>query len=175
MPPRLPPITAAKLLDAEMVGEARLRVDPVFDGHQRKSRRPTDAPVDGLIDKGPGRAEAAAEIVEADDEETIGIERFPRPDHVVPPAHVFAIVGVIAGDVVRRIEGVADQDRVAAIGVERSVRFEGELVIRQGLAAGEREWRIEMRALRHDRANRTRALLGVVSRSGACAAGRRGE
>ena len=67
-----------------------------------------------MIDSGPGRAEAAAEVVDADDEEAVGVERLARPDHVVPPADVVGIVGVVAGDVVRRVERVADQHRVAA-------------------------------------------------------------
>ena len=36
MPPRLPPSTAASWLDAERVDEARLRIDPVLDRHDRK-------------------------------------------------------------------------------------------------------------------------------------------
>ena len=113
MPPRLPPITAANCADAEMVGEPRLRIDPVLDRHQRKIGAPGLA--GGRIDRQrAGRAEAAAEVVDADDEEAVGVERLAGPDHVVPPADVVRIALVVAGDVVRCVQRVADEHRVGA-------------------------------------------------------------
>jgi hypothetical protein len=47
-----------------------------------------------------------------------------------PPADVVRIAGVTPGDVVRRVERVADQHGVAARGVERAVGLVGELVAR---------------------------------------------
>jgi hypothetical protein len=52
MPPRLPPITAANRVDAQHIGQARLRVDPVFDRDHREVG-PVARPVAGLIDIGP--------------------------------------------------------------------------------------------------------------------------
>ena len=99
------------LPNAEAIGEPRLRVDPVLDGDQRKIGAPRRAGR-GIRRQRSGRAEAAAEVVDADDEEAIGVERLARTDHVVPPADVVGLAFVVAGDVVRRVERVADEHRV---------------------------------------------------------------
>ncbi len=52
-----------------------------------------------------------------------GIERLAGADHVVPPARVAGVLAVGTGNVVRCIERMADQHRVGAIGVQRSVCF----------------------------------------------------
>ena len=102
------------LPDAEEVGESRLRVDPVLDGHERKIGAPR-RPARGIRRQRTGRAEAAAEVVDADDEEAIGVERLAGADHVVPPADVFRVALVEPGDVVRRIERVTDEHRIRAV------------------------------------------------------------
>ena len=57
-------------LDAEAVGEARLRLDPVLDRDHREVRAPGLA--GRRVDRRrAGRAEAAAEVVRADDEEAV--------------------------------------------------------------------------------------------------------
>src|SRR3546814_6362434 len=64
--------------------------------------------VDAARPRGPA---AAAEIVQCDDVETIGINRLARADAVVPPAG-FAIVRVMdASGVMITGQRVADQDR----------------------------------------------------------------
>ena len=105
-----------ELLDAERVDQARLRVDPVLDGDDREVAA-VGAAVRGRIGvraRRPGRAEARAGVVDADDEEAVGVERLAGADQVVPPALALRLAGVGAGDVVRGVERVADEHGVAA-------------------------------------------------------------
>ena len=67
---------------------------------------------------------------------TVGVERLARPDHVVPPADVVRIVGVVAGDVVRRVQRVADEDGIRPVRVQLAVGLIGEFVARR--ASGRR-------------------------------------
>ncbi len=130
MPPRLPPITAAHCAMPSLSARracASTQSSTVTSGNSR----PTALPVAGFDVTRPGRAEAAAEVVDADDEEAVGVERLARPDHVVPPADVVGIVGVEARDVMRRVERVADQHRVVARRRQRPVGLVGELEGRQ--------------------------------------------
>ena len=125
-------------LDAELVGEARLRCDPVLDRDHREIRAPGLA--GRRVERGrPGRAEARADVVVADDEEAIGVERLAGADHVVPPADVVRVVRVGAGDVVRGVQRVADQHRVRARRIQRAVGFVGDLEFGQHRAARQLE------------------------------------
>ncbi len=143
-------------VDAEVVGEPRLRVDPVFDGDHREIRAP------GLAGGGVGAGRAggpvaAAEVVQADDEEAVGIERPAGADDVVPPADVgrgFAgLVGAAAGDVVMAGQRMADEDGVRFRGVERAVGFIHQVEGGQHAAALQSEGLVEVRALRADDAD----------------------
>ena len=123
-----------------------MRVDPVFHGDERKIRA-VRARSFGVDRQRAGRAKTRAEVVDADDKEPIRINRFARPDHVVPPADVLRLAGVNTGNVMRGIERVADQNRVGFVRIQRAVGFKGEIVGAQGRAAGERERIGEMRGL----------------------------
>ena len=133
--------------NAEPVGELCLRVDPILDGNQRKVAAPR-LPGTGIDRHRTARAEATAEVVDADDVETIGVERLAGTDHVVPPADVVRILGVEAGDVMRRVQRVADEDGVAMRSIELAIGFVGELVLRQCAAARQHQRRIELCAAR---------------------------
>ena len=153
------------LLDAQSIREPCLRVDPVFDGDERKIGAVRLA--GGRIDRlRAGRAEATAEIVDADHEETVGIERLARPDHVVPPADVRRIVGVVARHMMRCVQRVADQHSIVALAIQRAVGLVGELVLRQRAAAGERQRRVEACELRVRDADARRSGLRGLRRIG---------
>ena len=55
---------------------------------------------------------ATAQIIQADDEEFVGIERSAWADDVVPPTDIVGLVGVVAGDMVVAGECVANQNRI---------------------------------------------------------------
>ncbi len=129
-------------VDTQAIGETRLRVDPVLDGDDREVGTPRLAG-GGIVRRGPARAEAAAEVVHADDEEAVGIERLARTHHVVPPADVVLVTLVVAGDVMRRVQRMADQHGVAAVGIERAVGLVGELERIERASAGERQRLLE--------------------------------
>ena len=133
---------------------------------------PQARPVSGLIDCGPGRAEAASQVVDADDEKAAGVDRLVRPDHVVPPADVLAVVGVVAGHVMRRVERMAHEHGVGGVGVELAVRLVGDVVARQPLAAGKLQRLGEGGDLRLHFADRVAARDGVLRRGGAAGGGR---
>jgi hypothetical protein len=90
---------------------------------------------------------AAAEVVQADDEEAVGIERPAGADDVVPPADVVRCVGVVAGDVVVAGERVADEDGVRLGGVERAVGLIDQIVGRQNAAAAQMQRLVEVGAV----------------------------
>ena len=112
-------------VDAEMVEQHRLRAHHVADGDDGKFEAP------GLAGPGigrgrAGRAHAAAEHVRADDEIAVGVDRLAGADHGLPPAGL-AGDRMHVGDMLVAGERVADQDGVAALGVERAVGLVGDL------------------------------------------------
>ena len=107
-----------KARDAQVVGEARLRVHPVFDRDHREIRAERQA-CRGIGRLRAGRAKTATQVIHADHEEAIRIERLARANHVVPPAQI--TIGVKARNVVRGVERVAHEDGVRARRVERAV------------------------------------------------------
>ncbi|MCY1391568.1 hypothetical protein D9M71_64140 [compost metagenome] len=124
------------LLDAEDVGQARLAVDPVFHRHHREVGAERRA--GGRVDAGrAGRAVAAAEVVEADDEELQGIDGLARADAAVPPARLAVVHAVVAGGVVMAGQRMADQHRVAALCIQFAVGFIDQFVVAQAAATGQ--------------------------------------
>ena len=108
----------------------------------------------------PGRAEARARVVDADDEETLGVQRLAGADQVVPPA--FATGGVETGHVMARVQRVADEHGVALVGVQRAVGLVGELVAGERGTALQRQRRAEMHLLCGDGAERSHGLFSGI-------------
>src|SRR6516162_8777564 len=75
--------------------------------------RPQGLPVLGLV-------EAGAEHVRANDEIAFGVDRPAGADHGFPPARLLRH-RMEVGDVLVAGQGVADQHRVAALGIERTI------------------------------------------------------
>jgi hypothetical protein len=136
-------------LDAERVEQHGLGVDPVFDRDHREVGA-VDAAGGGVDVHRAGRAEAGAEVVHADDEEAVGVHRLARAHHVVPPALGAGLALVDAGHVVRGVERMAHQHRVAAIGVQGAVGFVGERVVADRCAAAQGQRARELHRLRGD-------------------------
>ncbi len=151
-------------VDSKMIRDPRLRAHPVLDGQHRESGAPGLAGF--WIDAGrTGRAEAGAQVIDADHEEDIGVHGLARAHHVVPPAHVAGVVRRLSRHVVRRIQRVADQDRVAALGIERAVGFDRQFIGGQRLAALQGQGLIESDEGGSDEADRT-GINGIGSRDG---------
>ena len=176
---RLHPAEAAThdrrpLPDAQPIGEPRLRVDPVLDRDERKIGPPR-LPGLRVRRQRSGRPEAAPQIVDADDEESVRVERLAGTHHVVPPADVLGLVLVESRDVVRSVERMTDEHRVRAVGIARPVRLVRELVARQRLSARERERRVELGATRDDRPRGAAARGRVGRATGRCGKGGHGQ
>jgi hypothetical protein len=144
-----------ELPDAEGVEQARLRIDPVFNGDDRKIGAVWLAGRRVRL-HGAGRPEARPGVVDADHEEAVGVERLARADEVVPPAFALGLSGVGAGHMVARVQRVAHQHRIAAVGVQRAVGLERERVVAQLRAAAQGERCREVKELRLDFADRLR-------------------
>ena len=71
---------------------------------------------------------ATTDVVDADHEEPVGVDWLARTDEIIPPAEIGGIVGIDASNVVRSVESVAYQHRVASRGIEGAISFVGELV-----------------------------------------------
>ena len=138
-----------QLLDAQRVQQPGLGVDPVLHRDHRKVRA-VDAAGVGVHVHRPGRAEARSQVVDADDEEAVGVHRLARADHGVPPALGALLAGVGAGDVVRRVERMADEHRVAALRVQRAVGLVRETVVADRRTALQGERLAERHRLRRD-------------------------
>jgi len=132
--------------DAQPVEQVTLRLDHIGDGDQREA-----CPIRPAIRRerrGAGAALAAADHVGAEHEVTVGVEQLARPDGFIPPARLLVrIVRVRAGGVGVAGEGVADQDGVGAVGVERPVGLVGQGEGGQRLAAAQPQRNVKVREL----------------------------
>ena len=146
-------ITAAQVLvDAQPVEHAGLRVHPVF--HRDDGERGAIRLAGGRIGvHGPRRAEAGAQIVDADDKELVGIDGLARTDQVIPPALTVGLVGIGSGHVVATGQGVADQDGITALGIEFAVGFEDQFETGQRGAARQGDRLVEAHPLGDDLAD----------------------
>jgi hypothetical protein len=90
------------------------------------------------------------DVVVADDEEAVGVERLAGPDHVVPPTEVVRLAGIGAGNVMRSVQRVTDQHGVRARRIQFPIRFVGDLEFGQQRAARQFERLGEARLLRSD-------------------------
>ena len=118
IPPSEPPITASSRSIPRCAGQRAVHGDEVADREQREVQAVRRA--GRRVDRGrPGGAAAAAEQVGADHEEPVGVDRPAGADQVVPPAR--AASGAARGVGVPG-QGVADEDRVGRVGVQRRRR-----------------------------------------------------
>ena len=142
-------------LNAQVVDHTHLRVHPVFHRDNRKIGA-IDAPGVRVQVHGPGRAKAGTEVVDADDEEAVGVQRLARADHVVPPAFALGLTFIDAGHMVRGVQCMADQHRVGLVGVELAVGLVGQGVAANRCAALQRQRLVEGEELRRDKHKKTR-------------------
>ncbi len=114
-----------KLADAECVGQSRLRMDPILDRDYREIRTIRLAASRVKVHRAGG-AETRTGIINANDKKLVGVQRFARPYHVVPPADAFLAAfasRIFTGDVMRCIQCVTHQYRVRMVGVQGAVGF----------------------------------------------------
>ena len=156
-------------LNAQRIEQPRLGVHPVFHCDDREVGAPGLA--GGRVGVGgTGGAETRTQVVDTNDKEAVGVQRFAGADHVVPPAFAARYrlatgVGVQARHMVRGVERVADQHRVAALGVERAIGLKHQLVGRQLRAALQQQGFVETARLgRDDQRNLPRAMQGLYTR-----------
>ncbi len=144
--------------DAEVVEQHRLRAHHVPHRDDREVEAPGLA---GLwIGRGrPGRTHAGADDVRADHEVTLGVDRPAGADHGFPPARLTGD-GMGVGDMLVAGESVADQDRVGAFGIERTVGLIGDLE-RRKIDAGVEPQRL-VGAEAHDRRMRLIRLARAI-------------
>ena len=97
---------------------------------------------------GAGRAKAGTQIVHTDHKEAACIDGFTGPNHVVPPAFTFVLAFVDARDMVRRIQRMANENRIGLVGVKPAVSLEGQVIGADSGATLQSKWRFKKHRLR---------------------------
>ena len=137
-----------------MIGQKRLGIDPVFDGHHRKIGAIEFA---GLrIQRiGTARAITTAEVIHANDEKFIGIQRLTRTNQVIPPAGCFLNVRrvVMAGDMVITGQGVTNQHGITGIRIQDAIGFINQREFGQHGTAFQWQRYAALKSLRPDQAD----------------------
>ncbi len=111
-------------VDAEMVDQPALQPHHVPDRDDREFQA-IGLPGRGVGAAGTGRSHAAAQHVGRNHEIAAGIDRQARPHHHLPPAGL-AGDGVLVGHELVAGEGMADQDGVGLLGIQRAVGLIGQ-------------------------------------------------
>ena len=138
--------------NAQRIDQARLSIDPVLDRHHRK------VGAVGLAGRGmgvhrSGRAKAGAQVVDADDEEAVGVQRLAGAHQVVPPTFSGGCIVVAAGHMVAGVQRVAHQHRVAGVAVQHAIGLVDQRVVRERRAAAQRQRLLELTTLWTDDAD----------------------
>ena len=140
---------AEQVGDAQVIEQCRLGAHHVAHGHHRKAQVPRLAGR-RIAGERAGRAHAAAQHIDADDEVVRRIEHLARPDQALPPAFLAGHRMLFGHELVEG-QGMADQDGVGLLRIERAVGLVGHPIGAELDAAVEPE-----RAL--DAQNRVAAL-----------------
>lgn len=136
-------------LDAEVVCEQRLAAHPVLHADDGEIRA-VDVVAVRPPRAGTGTAMAATKIVQRNDEPLVGVDCLPRSDAVVPPTGFLIGQRVYAGCVMVTRKGVADQNGIRSIGVQRAIGFIDQVEARQFGAAAQAEGGIVTEYARRD-------------------------
>ncbi len=102
------------LPNAEMVGKPRLRVDPVLDGDQRKVGAPRLARSPDSIVSGPVEPKQLPRLLTPTTKKRSVSSGLPGPTMLSHQPTLSGSSFVEAGDVMRRVERVADEHRIGA-------------------------------------------------------------
>src|SRR5690625_3024412 len=115
-----------------MPHEPPLTLHPVATAEQGKIR-PPDAPGLGMDRGGAGGAVTAAEVVQRDDKEMSGVDGLAGTNIGIPPARAPVLPGMVARSVVMARQGMADEHRIAALGIELAIGFIQQLEDRKSV------------------------------------------
>ncbi len=121
-PAHRPADHGGQAVHAEVGHQPLLGAHHVSDGDKRKVQ--AVAVPRGRVEAGrPGRATATTQAVGAEHCETAGIQRFTRPNDVIPPAGLAVGQPMNPRSMMVPRQSVADQNQVIPCGVEVPVKF----------------------------------------------------